>query len=362
MAKNEENKKAKKTNIKSDTAKTATKKVTSSTKKTTSKPKTVAKKDEVKSKVALENKKEEKLEKEVTQKAAKSTTVKKATSKSSTTTKKSTVKASEEKKVESNKETKKASASKSKKADTKKTTNKSSKTPKSATSKKVDTKAKSSKAKKTSSKVANSKLDNSSTVKPMLAEYYDLPYRYNQTIVKILAQTPTTLFIYWDISDDDRNALVNKYGENFFYETRPILLVHNLTYNYTFEIEINDFANSWYIRTQESNCNYNIELGRKYNNINNEYIYINSSNNMISPNDHVLFENANLGNVVFKNVKTNTLSSKNFGSLRFMTAMDKLYGNIYDVYSALYDGEILNELKLPSSGEFYLKKWKEENK
>ena len=30
-----------------------------------------------------------------------------------------------------------------------------------------------------------------------IAEYYDLPYRYNQTIVKLLYQTPTTLFIYW---------------------------------------------------------------------------------------------------------------------------------------------------------------------
>ena len=37
-----------------------------------------------------------------------------------------------------------------------------------------------------------------------LLEYYDLPYRYNETIVKILAQTPKKLFVYWDISDKDR--------------------------------------------------------------------------------------------------------------------------------------------------------------
>ncbi|MCI8620816.1 MAG: DUF4912 domain-containing protein [Clostridia bacterium] len=90
------------------------------------------------------------------------------------------------------------------------------------------------------------------TAKPMLAEYYDLPYRYNQTIVKILAQTPSTLFVYWDISDEDKNSLIKAHGENFFYVTRPILVIHNITKNYSFEIEINDFANSWYIRTRRA--------------------------------------------------------------------------------------------------------------
>lgn len=233
------------------------------------------------------------------------------------------------------------------------TTSKAS-TPKKNVTKKASTSTKSV-AKKTTTKKTSSK----STAKSMIAEYYDLPYRYNQTIVKILAQTPTTLFVYWDISDEDRNSLIKMHGDNFFYETRPILLVHNLTHNYTFEIEINDFANSWYIRTAEPDCDYNIELGRKFNNNSNEYIYINSSNDMMSPNDHILFENADLGHVLFRNVKTHELSSKDFGDLNFIKNIDKLYGNIYDVYNALYaNGELYN-LNSPSSHEFYLKK--EEN-
>ena len=59
-----------------------------------------------------------------------------------------------------------------------------------------------------------------------IVEYYDLPYRYNQTVIKILAQTPHSIFIYWDISDADRHAMEQKYGDRFFYETKPILLVH----------------------------------------------------------------------------------------------------------------------------------------
>ena len=68
-------------------------------------------------------------------------------------------------------------------------------------------------------------------------EYYDLPYRYNETVVKILAQTPKILFVYWDISDSDREKYVEKYGEYFFNDTYPVLIVHNKTLNYYWKIE-----------------------------------------------------------------------------------------------------------------------------
>lgn len=299
------------------------------------------------------------------------------------TSKKTSSKKETEVKKTSNKKTKGTTSKKvtAKKAEAKVAKPKTSKVkeaqPKAKkTTSKTETKAKAStaKPKKTASKTTTAKKEATSkartttrrattktsskpkikgTAKAMLPEYYDLPYRYNETIVKILAQTPTILFVYWDISDEDRNSLVEMHGDNFFYETRPILVVHNITKNYSFEIEINDFANSWYIRTQEPNCDYIIELGRRFNNQTSEYIYINSSNGIVSPNDHVLFEKENLGNVLFKNVKTNKLSSKDFGSLRFINDIDKLYGNIYDIYSKLYNDEVFDELKNPSSGVFY---------
>ena len=86
--------------------------------------------------------------------------------------------------------------------------------------------------------------ENEITEKVNIVEYYDLPYRYNQTVVKILAQTPNILFVYWDISDTDRNNFISQYGENFFNNTIPVLLIINKTMNYSYEIQINDFANS----------------------------------------------------------------------------------------------------------------------
>ena len=260
-------------------------------------------------------------------------------------------------KKEVNKNEKKASKAKDVKVKSTSKTKKSTKAVTASNSKKSTSKKTPSSKKRSNSKSSSVSKTIKSTVKPMLTEYYDLPYRYNETTVKILAQTPTTLFVYWDISDNDRNALISKYGENFFQETKPILIVHNVTYNYSFELEINDFANSWYIRAQEPNSDYVIELGRKKinNSNNNEYIYIRSSNDIVSPNNHILFEKTDLGHVAFKNVKTGVLSYKDFGSLRFINDIDKLYGNVYDVYSRLYKDELLNTLTNPSSGEFIRK-------
>ena len=139
----------------------------------------------------------------------------------------------------------------------------------SATKKAVTKSTKKSTSKTTAKKATKKSKSTTKTVtkkgaKPLeTVEYYDLPYRYNQTVVRLLAQTPTTLFIYWDISDKDRKAFEEQYGENFFQETKPVLIVHNDTLNYSFEVEINDFANSWYLHVADSKCDYRIEFGRR---------------------------------------------------------------------------------------------------
>lgn len=270
---------------------------------------------------------------------SKTTTTKKttATKKASTTTKKAV--ASKVKKEDKKKESKavkkepKTKAAATKKATTKKTTT--------ATKKAVKTPAK----KKTVAK--NKKVE--------VVEYYDLPYRYNQTIVKLLAQTPTTLFVYWDISDSDRQNFKEKYGENFFESTKPVLIVHNETLNYSFEVEINDFANSWYLHVSDSKCEYKIELGRrpfdKYQFNNEDYFYISNSNELESPNDRILFDSIG-DRVFFRDVKTGIESSKSIYNISLLKNMGKIY-NIYDLYKAIYKNENVEniyDLYNPSSG------------
>lgn len=203
----------------------------------------------------------------------------------------------------------------------------------------------------------NSISKTSKNKKTNIIEYYDLPYRYNQTVVKVLAQTPNNLFIYWDISDKDRDNYKKQYGENFFENTKPVLIVHNDTLNYTFEVDINDFANSWYLHINDSKCDYRVELGRRpitklEKNENTDYIYISSSNEIESPNDHVLF-NKNQNMVYFKNTKTGTVTNKKISAnISFMRNMGKIY-NISDLYKTIYKDENIEDifdLSNPSSG------------
>ena len=207
-----------------------------------------------------------------------------------------------------------------------------------------------------------------------IAEYYDLPYRYNQTIVKLLYQTPTTLFIYWDISDEDREKYKETYGEDFFEKTKPVLIVHNETKGYSFEVEINDFANCWYLNVNDSKCKYKIELGRKpfevmYNGevtevkttpkITQNYIPITSSNEVESPNDHILFEKTQ-EMVYFKNVKDNTVTAKNIATLNFVKSIGKVY-KVNDFYKKFYKDEDLDsfdKIQNPSSNSLSSSRFK----
>ena len=285
--------------------------------------------DSIEKKVTKRTKKEDNLIDEVPKKTTKKDSSKKSTSKTSTK-KTSSSKTNTTKKEKTNKKTsttKKSTASKTK-ITTKKTTS--------------STKTKTRKTTKKEEFITN-------------LEYYDLPYRYNQTLVKILAQTPNTLFIYWDISDEDRKNLEETYGSDFFYNTKPVLIIHNETKNYSFEVEINDFANSWYLHISDTDCQYTIELGRRFfkldntNNDNakntyqhNNYIYISSSNKLVTPNDRVLLNFTE--KIQYKNIKNGTYFTKEIKNIPFI--------NSYDFYKEIYSEETLNTLPNNPSSNF----------
>lgn len=189
--------------------------------------------------------------------------------------------------------------------------------------------------------------------KEYIIEYYDLPYRYNETIVKILAQTPKKLFVYWDISDNDINKYIETFGENFFETTYPVLLLYNEDKQYVKEVAINDFANSWYIDIDDPKTKYTIQLGRKFKNpidfsdtnklnenniiLRTDYLPFADSNLLEVPNDHVLLDQLPEF-LVFRNVKTNSEIRKDIRSLK------DIFGNNYDVRE-FYEDQYKDELK-----------------
>lgn len=282
--------------------------------------------------------------KKPTTKKATTTKAKKTTTKKSTTTsKKPTARTSKSEKVTKAVEKTTSSTKKTTKA----VTSKAIKTAKKTTTKATATRAKKttakSSAKKTTVKKTTKKSTTRATKKSVVSmEYYDLPSVYDKTVVKILAQTPSCLFVYWEISEEDRNKLQSQYGEGFFQDTKPYLSITNETMNYSFETEINDYANSWYVHINDSDCKYSIKLIRKP--INHEVsisvpvIDITSSNEMNTPNDHILFDK--LGKTVFfRNVKTDAVKEKDISSISFINNIGRIY-NIYDFYKEIYKDEL----------------------
>ena len=359
-----------KTTKKVATKSTSKKAIASEKKSTTTKisKEEAPKKTTEKKKVTTSSTKAKKVTEKKTSTASKVETKKATTKKTSTAPKAETKKATTKKtstasKVEAKKATTKktstASKAKTEKATPKntavtknKTTSVNSKDPTKV--KKVALKTKKvSTASKTNKLTAIEKYAN-------VLEYYDLPYRYNETVVKILAQTPKVLFVYWDISDSDREKYSKKYGEFFFNDTYPVLIVHNKTLNYTEEVEINDFANSWYISIPDSRSEYSVELGRRFK----EYVHRNpnqphkedinnvipvaTSNEIIMPNDHVLL-NELKPEIKFRNVKTGEESVK---TIKHILA-DKKLVDFYNLYQKIYQVEDIHtffNLDNPSSG------------
>lgn len=275
-----------------------------------------------------------------------------------TSTNKDTVASTKKAVAKKAESTTKKSATATKKASTAKSTSKKTTTKKASTTE-LKSGTKKVATKKSAEKKATTKRTKKAEPLAEVVEYYDLPYRYNETIVKILYQTPETLFVYWDISDSDRENYIEQYGENFFNITRPVLIIHNDTMHYSFEIPINDFANSWYLHINDSKCDYRVELGRRPNyyseeatkeiqeKIHTDYIYVSTSNGIESPNDHVLFNTNENNTIKIRNVKNhNEKSISLYELVKRLPAMKRVENIPYiseELLKSMYVGIYQNE-------------------
>lgn len=193
---------------------------------------------------------------------------------------------------------------------------------------------------KKSSVRATEKMLNYKSSEDSVPEYYDLPYSYNETMIKLLAQTPKVLFVYWEISENDKRSFVKQYGDDFFNSTIPVLTVYNETKDYYFSVPVNDFANTWYIHVPDEDCKYIVKLRRifKEENINlpNQYFEVGSSNEITNPNGHILIKS------IPKKLEFINLKSK-------VKYLKDSYINSY--YAEIYDGKFIKEFDLdnPSS-------------
>lgn len=153
-------------------------------------------------------------------------------------------------------------------------------------------------------KIKKEKLDFLKKEKNMnFSEFYDLPLRYNTTIVRLISQSPKRLFVYWDISDKDKKDLEAKYSKKIWEESYPILIIKNKNNGDVFEVKVNDFANSWYIDIDNHSAKYEVELARRFFNNSNDVLHISNSNDFVSQNKNIIFSNEKY--ILFKNILNN---------------------------------------------------------
>lgn len=109
-------------------------------------------------------------------------------------------------------------------------------------------------------------------------EYYELPNKYDKTIVRLLVQSPTRMFVYWQVSDDYIKQF--NHDHRSYSEWSPVLKIKNVTMNYSYDLPVDPFTNNYYIEVKDPDCEYQVELGRKRKD---EFVNISISNSAQVP-------------------------------------------------------------------------------
>jgi len=96
----------------------------------------------------------------------------------------------------------------------------------------------------------------------------ELPSSYEQDKIILQVRDPRWLHTYWELRNQTIEGLKNKLGDDF-YRAKKILRVYDVTNivfngsnaNSFFDIQYNDFANSWYIDTAGPGRSWCVDLG-----------------------------------------------------------------------------------------------------
>lgn len=107
---------------------------------------------------------------------------------------------------------------------------------------------------------------------PEPVSYYSLPQRYGDNRIILLARDPWWLHSYWDITEQRVNEVMLTAPDNERRNLKWALRVYDVTKvkdfapenaNSFFDLEINFFANSWYVNVNQPERDWCVEIGLK---------------------------------------------------------------------------------------------------
>ncbi|PIU19773.1 MAG: hypothetical protein COT18_05705 [Elusimicrobia bacterium CG08_land_8_20_14_0_20_59_10] len=96
------------------------------------------------------------------------------------------------------------------------------------------------------------------------AEHKALPENYGTTEAALLPRDPNWMFVYWEITENSKNEVRKKHGQDIFQKGRQVIRVYDATDPSAakyFDIQVMHDAKSWYVNVQESGKPYCCEIG-----------------------------------------------------------------------------------------------------
>ncbi|MDP2927779.1 MAG: DUF4912 domain-containing protein [Candidatus Omnitrophota bacterium] len=116
--------------------------------------------------------------------------------------------------------------------------------------------------------IVNTKFSHSQDTSFAPARPQELSTFYGQDKIILQVRDPRWLHAYWELRDETIQGLKGKLGDDF-YRAKKVLRVYDVTNiifngsnaNRFFDIQINDFANSWYVDTAGPGRAWCVDLG-----------------------------------------------------------------------------------------------------
>lgn len=116
--------------------------------------------------------------------------------------------------------------------------------------------------------IANTKFSHSQNTCFAPSRPQELPSSYDQDKIILQVRDPRWLHSYWELRDQTIGGLKSKLADDF-YRAKKVLRVYDVTNiifngfnaNRFFDIQVNDFANSWYVDTAGPGRAWCVDLG-----------------------------------------------------------------------------------------------------
>ncbi len=92
----------------------------------------------------------------------------------------------------------------------------------------------------------------------------EFPVNYDKNQVNLLVRDPEWLYAYWEITATAQTDFSREFGD-YWDISKPMLRVYDITdaeQRYYYDIQIQDYADSWYIHVGKPNHTFFVDMGR----------------------------------------------------------------------------------------------------